>query len=156
MRELNRTNPAEETVKHILPAGTAGAATGSITGIPVTIRVPFSLTSTATANMVWINPEVSTVLASVSYIVTGTTDGTGVIYIGRSANGTGSASNWANGSTLTAGLHDDAPADNLIAQWLTIGPGGSGTNNSIVGQLSDGVASTMGGCVAIIRYLRIG
>ena len=156
MRELLRTSPAEEVVKHILPLGTAGNAAGTVVGIPVAVRVAFSLTSTATANMVWINPEASTVLAYVNYIVTGTTDGTGVIYIGRSTNGTGSASNWANGSTLTAGLHEDAPGDGVIAQWLAVGPGATGTNNSIVGQLSDGVASTMDGCVAIIRYLRIG
>lgn len=155
MRELVSASPAEEVVKHLLPAGTAGNATGTIVGVPVAVRVAFSLTSTATANLSWINPEAGTVLAYVNYMVSGT-DGTGSINIGRSSDGTGSASNWATNSTLTAGLHEDVPADGVVAQWLAIGPGGTGTNNSIVGQLSDSVASTMDACFALIRYIRVG
>ena len=152
---LSRRDPAEQIVTQMLPEGTAGAATGSIVGPVMAIRIPFSLTSTATANVSWINPEAGTVLANVAYMVVGTA-GTGSVNIGRSSNGTGSASNWVTSGTLTAGLHDDDPIGGIISQWLAIGPGGTGTNNSVVGQLSDSAASTMDGCFVVIRYYRVG
>ena len=155
MNRLSRGDPAEQIVTQMLPEGTAGAASGTILGIPVNIRVAFSLTSTATANVSWINPEPGTVMASVAYLVNGAT-GTGTINVGRSSDGTGSAANWVSGGTLTGGLHSDEPGLGVVSQWLAIGPGGTGTNNSIVGQIGDTTASTMGGCFAIITYFRAG
>ena len=155
MNRLSRGDPAEQIVTQMLPEGTAGAASGTILGIPVNIRVAFSLTSTATANVSWINPEPGTVMANVGYMVVGAT-GTGTIHIGRSSNGTGSASNWAEGGTLTGGAHNDEPGFGVISRWLAIGPGGTGTNNSIVGQIGDTTASTMGGCFALITFYRTG
>ena len=155
MNRLSRGDPAEQIVTQMLPEGTAGAASGTILGIPVNIRVAFSLTSTATANVSWINPEPGTVMASVAYHVQGAA-GTGTINVGRGSDGTGSAANWVAGGTLSAGLHADEPGLGVIPQWLAIGPGGTGTNNSIVGQIGDTTASTMGGCFAIITYYRTG
>ena len=155
MRELVKGAPAEEIITHMLPAGTSGNASGTVAGVVVNVRVSFSLTSTATANLRWVNPEAGTVMANVMYHVTGPA-GTGTIDIGRSSNGTGSASNWVTTATLGTGAHDDEPLGGIVSQWLALGPGGTGTNNSIVGQISDGVVSTMGGCFAIIRYYRIG
>lgn len=152
---LSRRDPAEQIVTQMLPEGTAGAATGTILGPVMAIRVRFSTTSTANANVSWINPEPGTVMANVMYHVTGSA-GTGTINIGRSSDGTGSANNWVAGGTLTAGIHDDEPALGVVSQWLAIGPGGTGTNNSIVGELGDTTTSTMGGCFAVIRYYRLG
>ena len=155
MRELVKGAPAEEIITHMLPAGTSGNASGTVAGVVVAVRVTLSLTSTATANLRWVNPEAGTVLANVMYHVSGVA-GTGTIHIGRSSDGTGSASQWANGGTLAAGLHDDEPLGGVVSQWLALGPGGTGTNNSIVGQMNDGAASTMGGCFAVVRYYRVG
>ena len=152
---LSRRDPAEQIVTQMLPEGTAGAATGSILGPVMAIRVPFSLTSTATANVSWINPEASTVMVNIVYFVNGDA-GTGTVDIGRSDDGTGSGTNWVNAGTLTAGIHEDDPIGGIISQWLPVGPGGTGTNNSVVGRLSDGVASTMGACYVVIRYFRSG
>ena len=155
MRELVKGSPAEEIITHMLPAGTSGNATGTVAGVVVAVRVSFSLTSTATANLKWVNPENGTVMACVSYVVVGSA-GTGTIDIGRSTNGTGSASNWVTTATLGAGVHDDEPMGGVVTQWLALGPGATGTNNSIVGQISDGTVSTMNGCFAMIRYYRLG
>lgn len=152
---LSRKDPAEQIVTQMLPEGTAGAATGTILGVPVNIRVRFSLTSTATANLSWVNPEPGTVLASVGYMVVGSA-GTGTCDIGRGNDGTGSAANWVTGGTLSAGLHIDEPQLGVVPQWLAVGPGNTGTNNSIVGRITDSVASTMGGCFALITYYRTG
>lgn len=155
MDRLTRGDPAEQIVTQMLPEGTAGAASGTIAGVHVTVRVAFSLTSTANANLSWINPEPGTVLASVAYMVIGAT-GTGTVNIGRNSDGTGAGTNWVLGGTLTAGLHADEPGLGVISRWLAIGPGGTGTNNSIVGQIGDTTASTMGGCFALITFYRTG
>ena len=155
MRELVKGSPAEEIITHMLPAGTSGNASGTVAGVIVAVRVNFSLTSTATANLKWVNPESGTVMANVSYVITAPA-GTGTIDIGRSTAGTGSASDWVTAGTLGTGAHDDEPMGGVVSKWLAIGPGHSGTNNSIVGQISDTVSSTMGGCFAMIRYYRLG
>ncbi len=152
---LTRAMPTNEIVLGLLPLGTGGAATGTTVGVPVVVRVAFNLASTATANVSWVNPEYGTVLAKVSYAVAGAA-GTGTVHIGRSSDGTGSASQWVSGGTLSAGVHDDEPGNGVIPQWLALGPGNLGTNNSVVGQLNDGVASTMGGCFALITYQLVG
>ena len=155
MRELIKGSPAEEIVAHMLPAGTSGNATGTVAGAIMVVRVSLSVTSTATANLKWVNPEASTVMANLSYFVVGTA-GTGTISIGRSSDGTGTGTQWASTGTLAAGPHDDEPMNGVVSQWLPIGPGATGTNNSIVGQLSDGTVSTMGGIYAIVRYYNLG
>ena len=150
---LSRRDPAEQIVTQMLPEGTAGAATGSILGPVMAIRVPFSLTSTATANARWVNPEPGTLMVHVSYHVS-LPEGTGQINIGRSNFGTGSGTHWVNGGTLTWGAHTDEPINGVMNNWIAVG--NDGTGDSVVGQLSDGAASTMGGCFMVIRYYRIG
>lgn len=124
--------------------------------VPVVKRIAASLTSTANANIAWINPEGGTVAATVSYYVTGVA-GTGSIWIGLSDDGTGSASGIFASGTLTAGVHirpdaASAAAGAIATQTVLVGPGGTGTNNSIVAQLDDTTTSTMGTLIVEIEY----
>ncbi len=155
MQNILLSAPEGEQLKQLLPAGTAGAASGTILGMPVVVRVAFSLTSTATANFKWINPEAGTVAAAFHYIVQGTA-GTGTINVGRTSDGTGSGTNLVDSGTLASGIHRDEPLNGVTGTLMLLGPGGSGTNNSIVGQVTDTVTSTMGGLVGFVTYHRIG
>ena len=126
---------------------------------PATIlvkRIAANLTSTANANVAWVNPEGGTIAATVSYYVTGLA-GTGLIWIGVSNDGTGSASGIFGSGTLTAGVHirpdaASAAAGAVATQTVLLGPGGTGTNNSIVAQLDDIATSTMGTLIVEIEY----
>lgn len=157
---LNRVDPVALVVKNSLPAGTGGQS--GVVGRPwVTVTKSLSSTNTATAQLAWINPEAATVAAKVMYIVNGSA-GTGVagFSVGRSTDGTGSGVDFFGSGTLTAGIHirpDAASASNsaIATDMLLIGPGGTGTNNSIVGLLSDGAASTMGTVTAVISYMPV-
>ena len=110
-------------------------------------RIAANVTSTANANVAWINPEGGTVCARVRYYVTGSA-GTGTINIGRSSDGTGSASGIATAGTLAAGIQEPAG----ITDGILLGPGGTGTNNSIVAEMSDTPTSTMGALTVEITY----
>ena len=146
--------PEGEQLKQLFPAGTAGAASGTIIGVPVVVSVALDATSTATGNFKWINPENGTVAAGFHYILTGAA-GTGNLNVGRSSDGTGSNNQWVATGTLTAGIHADEPLNGVVPQLLLLGPGGTGTNNSIVGQLNVS-QSTMGPCIGFVTYYRIG
>ena len=160
---LKRTDPVGLLVRNMLPAGTAGAATAVIMPYNV-VRVNVSRTSTATSNLSWVNPESCTIVARVSYVVQGSA-GTGTIDIGRSDDGTGSGVNWFTAGTLTAGVQIKRTFFGTAAasfgsgavalEWLILGPGGTGTANSIVGRLADTTTSTMGTLQAIIEYYLI-
>lgn len=157
---LNRVDPVGLIVRNLLPAGTGGQA--SVVGRPVvTVTKLISSTNTATAALAWINPEAATVAAKVMYIVNGSA-GTGVagFSVGRSTDGTGSGVDFFGSGTLTAGVHvrpDAASASNsaLATDTLLLGPGGTGTNNSIVGLLSDTATSTMGTLLVVISYMPV-
>ena len=126
---------------------------------PATIlvkRIAANLTSTANANVAWVNPEGGTVVATVRYFVTGLA-GTGSLWIGVSNDGTGSASGIFASGTLTAGVHirpdpASATAGVIATQTVLLGPGGTGTSNSIVAQLDDTATSTMGTLIVEIEY----
>lgn len=131
----------------------------SAPGNPAIRRIAASLTSTANANIAWINPEGGTVAATVSYYIMGSA-GTGSLWIGASDDGTGSASGIFASGTLTAGVHirpdpASASAGVIATQTVLLGPGGTGTNNSIVAQLDDTTTSTMGTLIVEIIYHRI-
>lgn len=126
---------------------------------PATIlvkRIAANTTSVANANVAWINPLGGTVAATVSYYITGSA-GTGSLWVGVSSDGTGSASGIFASGTLTAGVHirpdpASATAGAIATQTVLVGPGGTGTNNSIVAQLDDTATSTMGTLIVEIRY----
>jgi hypothetical protein len=153
------TDPSQTIVRAMSPKGTAGASTGLVSNV-VTIRVPLSTTGgTASADLLsWINPESGTIAVT----VTGyhwTTTGTGTIDMGVSSDGTGASDNIINGGTmnnvgaLTVG-HRSSVAGTAgtvgVAQHYLLGPGGTGTNNSIVAKTAETATTAVGH--AIIQY----
>ena len=149
--------PSGEIVKHaLLAAGTGGTATVIRHGAPVTVSFSVSLTSTATAVISWINPESDTILAKVDYRVR--TAGTGTVNISVGNDGTGSGNGLYAGGTLTAGYHHGiaGTGTTTTGPWRLIGPGGTGTNNSVVGLLDDTPTSTMGAFRVYVSYYVVG
>lgn len=158
---IKRTDPVALVVKNMLPAGTGGAS-GVIGRAWTTVQINLSATNTATAQLSWINPEAGTVMARVFYVIDGSA-GTGAagFAVGRSSDGTGSGVDFFGSGTLTAGIHIRPPAASATAgaiatDTILIGPGGTGTNNSIVGLINDGAASTMGTPRVFIEYMLTG
>ena len=157
---IKRQDPVGQIVKNLLPAGTGGQS--GVIGRPwVTVTKIISSTNTATAALAWINPEAATVAAKVLYIINGSA-GTGVagFSVGRSSDGTGSGVDYFGSGTLTAGIHIRPPAASatnsaIATDMLLLGPGGVGTNNSIVGLLSDTATSTMGTLMVVINYMPV-
>ena len=150
--------PSGEIVKHaLLAAGTGGTATVIRHGAGVMVSWGVSLTSTATAVISWINPESDTIRAQFNYRVR--VAGTGTVNIGIGNDGTGSGNNIYAAGTLTAGWHSGLAGtgsfQGAISQFL-LGPGGTGTNNSIVGLLDDTPTSTMGGFRCYVTYRVVG
>ena len=158
---IKRTDPIGVTVRAHTPVGTGGGS--GITTPMKTYRQTVSSTSSADANFSWVNPEAGTVAASFIYIVTGSA-GTGTIDAGRSDDGTGAANGHINGGTLTLGVHTRKTFHGTVdasgtigvtdAEWVLCGPGGTGTNNSIVAGVTDGVDSTAT-IVGVVQYYTI-
>ena len=147
---LTPAMPTPEIVRGMLPGS---GYTGTALAIQM-VRLPFNLTSTATASgtagLAWINPETGTVRAKPFLLFR--TAGTGTCILGVSSDGTGSNNNILLAATLAQGVLSRAttgtPAAGTAGEaggWFLIGPGGTGTNNSIVMQHSDTVTSTMAG-----------
>ena len=146
----NARQPSSEILRQLLHGS---GMTGTLLPGPVSVRIPFNTTSTGTSNMAWINAEAGTVLAKVWVIWT--TAGTGSFSVGRQSDGTGSASDVINLGSMNVGVHfygtvlGTAAASATLGQvdgefWL-IGPGGTGTNNSIVCKVTDTITSTAAG-----------
>jgi len=124
-------------------------------------RVAMNATSQADAGFSWINPEASTIAAQVH--ITFTTGGTGTMDLGISDDGTGSSDGLINGGTLTQGVHYVQEILGTVAAsaikggedklWFLLGPGGTGTNNSIVGKHTDTVTSTAIGAMTVAYYI---
>lgn len=93
-----------------------------------------------------------------------TTAGTGTFDLGRGTDGTGLGSGWIDGGTLTVGVHSygtvlgtaaaSATIGGVDGEWLLIGPGGTGTNNSVVMLHSDTITSTAAGFM-VVTYMRV-
>ena len=156
---LTRDMPTGEIVKQALSAaGTAGTVTAVRHGPPIMVSFQPSQTSTATAGISWINPESNTILARAYYRISGSA-GTGTMNVGVSSDGTGSGNNIFAGGTLTAGIHfglaGTGSAANGTGEFL-LGPGGTGTNNSIVGLYGDTPTSTAGTLRFYVQYTVVG
>ena len=158
---LKRTDPIGVSVRSMTPVGTGGGA--GFTAPMKTYVQTLSSTSTANANFSWVNPEAGTVAASFSYIVTGLA-GTGTLDAGRADDGAGAANTHINGGTLTLGIHTRKTFHGTVdasgtigvvdAEWVLVGPGGTGTNNSIVAGVTDGLVSTAT-IVGVVQYYNI-
>ena len=148
--------PSGEIVRNALSAaGTAGTAGAVRHGPAIVVSFAPSQTTTATAGISWINPEASTILVTeVYYRITGSA-GTGTINVGISSDGTGSGNNVFAAGTLTAGLHFGTAgtgSTNSGLRSFLLGPGGTGTNNSIVGLYGDTPTSTAGTLRFYLQY----
>ena len=149
------------SARSLSPEGTAGNSAASVSGI-VTVRVPLGTAGgTGDAGLVsWVNPESGTIWADVVGVHWSAT-GTGTIDVGVSSDGTGSGDGIINGGTmnnvggLTVKVNTAGTAGTVgVAQGWLLGPGGTGTNNSIVGKTAE-TASTARG-FAIVRYSVVG
>ena len=151
---VNRGMPTVEIVGRSM-AGSG--ATGTLLGGPILVRVPLAVTSTADAATNWVNPEVGTVLAKSWLCIT--VAGTGTFDMGRGSDGTGNANGLIDGGTLTVGVHfagtvlgtaaASATLGNVNTDYFLVGPGGTGTNNSINVTHSDTPTSTAAGFLLI-------
>lgn len=154
---IDPKNPTTEVVRSMLPAS---GYTGTLLSTWINIKIPFNTTSTATANMAWINPEAGTVLARAFFVWR--TAGTGTFIAGVSSDGTGSNNNIIAAGGITTGIvtRVNQPGSALTGTigehggYYVIGPGGTGTNNSIVAQVTDTTTSTAVGDM-IIQYTRL-
>lgn len=162
---FNRGDPTGLAVKKMGPLGTGFGtitATGTLFAGFISVRIPLALTSTANGATNWINPEDGTVLAKAVLVIT--TAGTGTFDMGRSSDGTGNATTWIDGGTLTVGVHSygtvlgtvaaSATLGAVDAEYLLFGPGGTGTNNSINITHNDTITSTAAGFM-VVNYMRV-
>lgn len=164
-RSKDRTDPTGVVVKRLTPAGQANASTaqavrGESQGWKVWIGSA-DLTSTGTGNPAFINPEPGTIMARVSYIVTGAA-GTGTIDIGTGTGGTGAGAQYIDGGTLTAGVHTRYTDHGTVAASATLGQvdlgilevAASGTaGDSVVMRHIDTTTSTMGALYLMVEYI---
>ena len=161
---ITGTSPTPEIVRAMMvnPGtgfGTVTATGTSMAGLKVQ-RIPVVLTSTANGTTNWLNPSTGTVMAMPLFVIT--TAGTGTFDMGRGTDGTGNANGIIDGGTLTVAVHSEGTvlgtaaasatvgAENRI--WWLVGPGGTGTNNSINVTHSDTPTSTMAGYLVVCYY----
>lgn len=155
-------NPTPLNVRQMLAAGTGGA-TGARRHPLVTVSLPVpqvnSGASSGTANaqfLSWINPEPGTILVT-DAIVYFTTTGTGTFVMGVSDDGTGSASNMVVLGSMnqginfarrvaygTAAFQTTAAGTGGFNTVFVLGPGGTGTNNSIVAKVDEVTSTAVG------------
>lgn len=165
---FTRTDPTPVVVHQTVGAGTLGTASAKQHGqVTVSMTIPAVTAGTASTADVgfvkWVNPEAGTILVT-DVIVYFSTTGTGTYDIGISSDGTGSNNNVIDGGTMSAlnfavrayrGRTGTEGAGTLGMQdVLRLGPGGSGTNNSIVGKTAE-LTSTAKGMV-FITYIPTG
>ena len=153
---INPKNPTTEVVGGGLPGS---GYTGTLLSHPISVLIPFNATSTATANMAWINPEAGTVLAHAYFVWR--TGGTGTVNAGVSSDGTGSNNNIIAGGTMVAGVNQRVTTGSALlgtageaGGYFLIGPGGTGTNNSIVALVGDTTTSTATGGM-VVTFTRV-
>ena len=157
---VSRAMPTVELVRNML-AGSG--ATGTLLPGPIGVRIAYNTTSTANAATNWINPEAGTVMAKAFLCIT--VAGTGTFDLGRGSDGTGNANDLIDGGTLTVGVHHagtvlgtvaaSATIGNVNTDFFLLGPGGSGTNNSINLTHSDTPTSTAAGFL-YVEYRPLG
>ena len=152
---LRRGDPTGELVKAMTPRGTYGDATARAYG-PVTVVLPIPASATGAS---WVNPEAGTIIVLQSaYFFT--TAGTGTLDIGVTDDGTASANNIIDGGTMTATLWARPDAASSTAggvglQQRLVGPGGTGTNNSITVRHNEAATGTAVGAL-VFTYVRVG
>ena len=157
MRALNRTDPTPVTV-HNLTQGSG--ATGTYFNV-LSVHIPHP--ASAGTRLAWINPETGTVLATVFYYFN--TAGSGTVDVGVASDGTAAGSSFIDGGTMTVQVHypgtvmgtaaASATAGGEDLMYQLVGPGGTGTNNSITMTINEAATSTAVGGL-IVQYFPIG
>ena len=146
---LKRDHPTPVNVINMLPRGTAGASTARV--VPeMTVAVPWGTSgTTANAGLIsWINPEAGTCILTRAIAYFSTT-GTGTVDAGVSDDGTGAAADIFDGATMdnvTQALVSDVASEATLGAlnaWV-VGPGGTGTDNSVVAK-TDSTATNLAG-----------
>jgi hypothetical protein len=160
MKQIKRADPTPVTVANSIPNGTAGNSAAKVAAL-TSVSIALSTTGgTANADLIsWINPETGTILVK-DVALRFTTTGTGTVDVGVSDDGTGAADNIINGGTMTAvlGLLSGIRVNTAgtlgtigATAGFVLGPGGTGTNNSIVAKTAE-TATTARGSL-IITYM---
>jgi hypothetical protein len=164
MRQLKTTAPTPEIVAGMLPSGTAGDALASVWTEQV-VKIPLSTTGgTANADLVsWVNPENGTITVTRASVYLSTT-GTGTFDMGVSDDGTGASDNMINGGTMNTAITQPLIAYSVntagtagtigVVNGWNLGPGGSGTNNSIVAKTTETATTAVG--ALFLTYHRVG
>lgn len=153
---FGRDWPSGEIVRQMIHGS---GATGTLYGGWNSVFIPFNATSTGTDNVAWINPEIGTVMAKPFWVFR--TAGTGTFIAGVSSDGTGSGNNIITAGTMAAGVLTRQTTGSALlgtagenGGYFLIGPGGTGTNNSIVVQVADTVTSTAVGGM-LVMYTKV-
>ena len=164
---ISPTAPTPEIVRYML-AGQGGRIdpTGTLLGGQYTVRVPYASANTNTGNPAWINPESGTVIAKAFFVIAGSA-GTGTFQMGRGTDGTGTSATTGmiNLGTLdvVGVIHQVTSGSAAVTSgtagftnqgWWLIGPGGTGTNNSIIARVIDGVVGTMDNTFMLVTYFK--
>lgn len=155
---IKRTDPTPEIVRKLVPAsGTANYRGYGVARIAITA----SASSTSTG---WVNPESGTIAAKV--FIAFTVAGTGTVDVGVVNDGTAPGNSIIDGGTMSAGIRSGisrGAAGTGTSQgtlgdtdgWVLVGPGGTGTNNSVAVNHNEAATSTAEGAV-LISYFLIG
>ena len=167
VRHITNQDPSGVVAKRLAPAGQGNDSTaigqhGQTQGWKVWVGSA-SLTSVATANLAFQNPESGPILARVSYAVTDTA-GTGTTDVGIGTAGTGDAAEYFDGGTLTVGVHSRFTHDGTAAASATngaidlgirtIAANGNG-GDTVVFKVTDTATSTMGAYYGIVEYIDV-
>ena len=150
MKTIDRAAPSGEGLQQLVQGS---GATGTYANL-IRVNIPLATTSTSNAATNWINPETGTVMAKAFVVIT--VAGTGTFDVGRSSDGTGSSNGMIDGGTLALGVQERSGTAGTAGdstEWLCFGPGGTGTNNSIVMVHSDGIVSTAAGKLVVFYTL---
>lgn len=164
---ITRGDPTPEIVRKMMPNPGTGFGTVTATGTLMAglkvQRIPINATSTANAGAAaWINPEAGTVLAWPIVVIT-TAGSAQTFDMGRTADGTASVNGIIDGGTYSVGVHLEGTVAGTVAAsatvglvdrvWWLIGPGGTGTNNSITITQDNPTGTQVG--YLIVAYFRV-
>jgi len=151
MKAIARTDPTPVIVHNsIQGSGATGTYYNLVTAV-------VQMAASAGSLFAWINPETGTVLAKVMYYFT--TAGTGTVDVGKTDDGTATVADVIDGGTMAVGIVYRPGTNATLGQvdegWILVGPGGTGTNNSVTLTSNEAATSTgVGGLV--VQYAPIG
>ena len=160
MDTIDRSNPTPVIVQNSVQRGKSAGTSfvGNYYNVMVA-TVPIGASASGSVQT-WVNPETGTILATVMYMFS--VSGTNTMDIRVSDDGTGAASGLFAGASQSLGCHypaSDYSATGTVGgidlEWVVLGPGGTGTSNSIT-VTNNGAATGIGAGVLVIQYHPVG